>query len=1165
MTNDPYAAQRAIVQSNKELVKSNKELLAAQQESDRKYLENLDALMTEYGYTRFTPPTASDFFTDEKVTEVVDNIMSQIVMPRAEEVDYGAVRAFIKSQVKMIPRPKDGRTPTKEELMALIAPLIPEAKPGKDGKDFVLTDKQFAKRVKDVIKDMPKDHILSKSEIEEMFDIRYKQYKQQQFIGSVASIKSILDVNLDGLQQDADGKYILGSGSGSGGGPAMWGNIGGNLADQADLVAALAGKANTSHTHTKSEIADFDDADYATAAQGATADSAVQPAQIANFETTTQLNTRDTNNRNRANHTGTQPINSVSGLQGELNAKVAVTDIVNDLTTTVATVPLSAAQGKVLKDLIDNINTVLASDEATLDTLQEIVDYIELNRDSLENLTIASIAGLQTALDNKSNVGHTHVISEVTGLQAELDGKVDDSQVQTNVPAGAVFTDTVYDDTAVQAALGNKLENVVEDTTPQLGGDLDGQGNNATNLGNVESETMLVEGEQSGGVMKINRTPTAAQALPYGTQIIKATHDGDMPDGFGVAQQFAIEDNTSGEQVVANIQAVREGADNSAFMNFVVAAAGVLGNAFTLFSDKTAQLYGDLLMGGNHIGGLADPEFNDDAATKGYVDTEIAGVSAGGGITSDADPQANLAGTASAGDFAYDTTDEELQRFDGTNFVAATPNETATGAIAAGSTLGLEQALLANAGQPGLTVLAVGYSTSGKVQGTSLGDGNVVQVYANGADYSAGVVLYRELMSLGEPIVFTGLANGAIITATQGFYGFSEQVDGSKEEESPMPLLSYGLSFKSTFFFGFRNCNFYNPGGTGANQGWVHVVNGPLKSTVALKFGNGNVVQGQSGIELEPWEYRRLYTDGDTEYILEGTNPIMACHNAHMDLQPHGRFYDSRLIMPLTNDGITWPRSGFISAPFDNTQVDFWVRDGAEGRINSTAGTGVSPGSPVDFDAAIGVGTGASDIDYEPDGATRVKAIGLISAYSGADSAGAEASPLMPVSAMSQVVAQPQTIVDSGDGGNSGIAIASPYVGTAKIYSWNGTGLTLEYTVPLNRNGVTVTSKEDQNHPAAGMVANETVNGAITLTGTLGPGIIIADVPITVIIQSDVSGTTTIRSQNGTTATTITNDDDETLSLGITPPELKAEITEGEDGILYRRSVTGGTETWNVA
>ena len=38
----------------------------------------------------------------------------------------------------------------------------------------------------------------------------------------------------------------------------------------------------------------------------------------------------------------------------------------------------------------------------------------------------------------------TYTAAEVSGLQTELDGKVDDSQVLTNVPAGAVFTDTIY-------------------------------------------------------------------------------------------------------------------------------------------------------------------------------------------------------------------------------------------------------------------------------------------------------------------------------------------------------------------------------------------------------------------------------------------------------------------------------------------------------------------------------------------------------------------------------------------------------------------------------------------------------------------------------------------------------------------------------------------------
>tara|TARA_E500000318_G_C3566238_1_gene215781 strand:+ start:596 stop:3046 length:2451 start_codon:yes stop_codon:yes gene_type:complete len=76
-------------------------------------------------------------------------------------------------------------------------------------------------------------------------------------------------------------------------------------------------------------------------------------------------------------------------------------DIVDNLTTQDAGVPLSANQGKVLKDAVDAINTLLTSDETDLDTIQEIVDYIEANRDTLENLGISNIAGLQTALDSK--------------------------------------------------------------------------------------------------------------------------------------------------------------------------------------------------------------------------------------------------------------------------------------------------------------------------------------------------------------------------------------------------------------------------------------------------------------------------------------------------------------------------------------------------------------------------------------------------------------------------------------------------------------------------------------------------------------------------------------------------------------------------------------------
>ena len=489
-----------------------------------------------------------------------------------------------------------------------------------------------------------------------------------------------------------------------------------------------------------------------------------------------------------------------------------------------------------------------------------------------------------------------------------------------------------------------------------------------------------------------------------------------------------------------------------------------------------------------------------------------------------------------------------------------------------GAALALEQSLLAKDGQPALTVLAVGPTNTGKVQGCSLGNGNVVEVYASGADFNNANVLYREFMSAGEPICFTGLSAGAIITSTQGFYGISEQIQSSNE--SPMPLLSLGLAFTGTFLYAFRNSNNYPGEGNGTGQ--VTVVNGPLPSTVTFTR-NGNQVRDQEPRNLEPFELTIFYTDANGEFFLAGTSPVMACIQAYMGLNPPlvpggpastaQRFYDARLVMPLTNDGITWPRSGNVSAPYDNTTSKYYVRDGVSGDFPT-----ISPGAPVDFDSSGS--TGANDSDYEPRGATRLRVNGLAVAYSGADSAGLEASPMMPVSAMSQVVAQPFWIDDTGDGGNSGVAIASPYEGTAKVYAWNSTtGVAeLAYTVPLGRGtagqGIAPATPEDQYIPCAGLVANEAGLDAdpsvVQLVGNLAPGYIVADVPITVVAQNATATLVPeIRSQNGTTTTSIVSDDDETLMLGWTPAQKKAEITEDADGYTRKRVLDNtGAITW---
>jgi hypothetical protein len=71
-----------------------------------------------------------------------------------------------------------------------------------------------------------------------------------------------------------------------------------------------------------------------------------------------------------------------------------------------------------------------------------------LATNNLSDLTDTGAARTNLGVDPAGTVNYTHpanhAISFITGLQTALDAKVDDTQVLTDVPAGAVFTDTTY-------------------------------------------------------------------------------------------------------------------------------------------------------------------------------------------------------------------------------------------------------------------------------------------------------------------------------------------------------------------------------------------------------------------------------------------------------------------------------------------------------------------------------------------------------------------------------------------------------------------------------------------------------------------------------------------------------------------------------------------------
>lgn len=118
------------------------------------------------------------------------------------------------------------------------------------------------------------------------------------------------------------------------------------------------------------------------------------------------------------------------------------------------------------------------------------------------------------SVDNTSDANKPISIA----TQAALNGKVDDAQVLTNVPAGAVFTDTVYDDTTIQAEVNANTAKT--GITPQQASDITSNNSkisadpNATNQGNTfNGNTQLVRTDASGRLPAIDGSQLTGIAI----------------------------------------------------------------------------------------------------------------------------------------------------------------------------------------------------------------------------------------------------------------------------------------------------------------------------------------------------------------------------------------------------------------------------------------------------------------------------------------------------------------------------------------------------------------------------------------------------------------------------------------------------------------------------
>lgn len=112
---------------------------------------------------------------------------------------------------------------------------------------------------------------------------------------------------------------------------------------------------------------------------------------------------------------------------------------------------LDARQGKILKDLIDNINTLLASDNVNLNTLQELVDAIETIQNSLNTILVNDLTSGGTAKALTAEMGkllQNNKVDKVTGKNLLSDteitrlGTLSNYTHPANHPPGVITQDT---------------------------------------------------------------------------------------------------------------------------------------------------------------------------------------------------------------------------------------------------------------------------------------------------------------------------------------------------------------------------------------------------------------------------------------------------------------------------------------------------------------------------------------------------------------------------------------------------------------------------------------------------------------------------------------------------------------------------------------------------
>jgi hypothetical protein len=183
-------------------------------------------------------------------------------------------------------------------------------------------------------------------------------------------------------------------------------------------------------------------------------------------------------------------VNSVAGNSSNINSAVANASNINNAVSNSANINSAVANASNINNAVSNaanINSAVANEAAINSAVSNSANI---------NLAAGSIANVNLVGGSITNV------NAVAATLADINTFSEEYKISATAPAGPSAGDLWYDSTAhvlkyysgsVWELISAGIQSLLADTTPQLGGALDAQNNNMTNVGTISGSNLQLD------------------------------------------------------------------------------------------------------------------------------------------------------------------------------------------------------------------------------------------------------------------------------------------------------------------------------------------------------------------------------------------------------------------------------------------------------------------------------------------------------------------------------------------------------------------------------------------------------------------------------------------------------------------------------------------------